>query len=252
MKISVITISLNSREHIADTLASIHDQNYSNFEHIIVDGGSSDGTIDIVKTFAASNDHLVFVSEPDKGISDAMNKGLALATGDVVAFLHSDDYYAGEYVLSTVAAAFKESSEQSLWATGGIVEVDTQGITIRSLSARKFTKRRLLRNNIIYHPATFVRRETLLQLRGFDQGLRYAMDYDLWLRLSLIALPVQIAESIACFRVHSGSISSQNRIAALNEEYYVRMRYVNGWGRCWHWFYQLLRRFGEQLRFQRK
>ena len=103
MKISIITVSLNSESFINDCLASVNQQNYNDIEHIIIDGGSTDKTINIVKKYS----HIKkIVSEPDKGIYDAMNKGIEIATGEIIGFLNSDDFYANDYVLSNVADIF--------------------------------------------------------------------------------------------------------------------------------------------------
>ncbi len=107
MKISIITVSLNSETFINDCLASVNQQNYNDIEHIIIDGGSTDKTINIVKKYS----HIKkIVSEPDKGIYDAMNKGIEIATGEIIGFLNSDDFYANDYVLSNVADIFKKQN----------------------------------------------------------------------------------------------------------------------------------------------
>lgn len=227
MKISVITICLNCREHIGQALASVQEQDYLDLEQIVVDGGSTDGTLEVIREFATRTVGLHWVSGLDAGISDAMNKGLKLATGDIVGFLHADDFYPDKGVVSAVVEKFAKSSG-AVWITGGLLEVDSNGRVIRTLPVRRFSRRRLLRNNIIYHPATFVRRESLAREGGFDESLRYAMDYDLWLKLSIHSDPVLLNKELACFRVHNGSISSANRLDALKEEYLVRKRRIKG------------------------
>lgn len=107
MKISIITVSLNSETFINDCLTSVNQQNYNDVEHIIIDGGSTDNTINIVKKYP----HIKkIVSEPDKGIYDAMNKGIEIATGEIIGFLNSDDFYANNNVLSNVADIFKKQN----------------------------------------------------------------------------------------------------------------------------------------------
>jgi glycosyltransferase involved in cell wall biosynthesis len=245
MKVSVITICLNCREYIDQALASVCKQNYPDLELIIVDGGSSDGTLDIVKAFAAGTSRIRWISEPDRGIGNALNKGVELASGDVIGCLNADDYYTDETVISQVAGAFM--NPDVLWVTGGIREVDNRGNYLRTLAVRRFSRRRLLRNNIIFHPATFVRRTAICDMGGFDESLKYAMDYDLWLRLSTLSVPVPINKELACFRVHSGSISSANRIEALHEEYLVRNRHLSGpVESLFHALYQKYRVFVEK------
>lgn len=107
LKISIITVCFNSRKTIEDTLKSVLQQGYKNYEHIIVDGGSTDGTIEIVEQYAGKEgSHIRWISEPDRGLYDAMNKGVRLATGDIIGILNSDDVYADEKVLEAIANRF--------------------------------------------------------------------------------------------------------------------------------------------------
>jgi len=242
MRISVITPCLNSVAYLAETLASVARQDWHEIEHLILDGGSTDGSVDMIRAFAAGHPAVRWWSEPDNGIGDAMNRGAARAKGDLVAFLHADDCYPGPSVLSTVVARMATVPD-AVWLTGGLREIDGQGNLLRELSVRRYSYHRLLRNNIVFHPATFVNRNALLTAGGFDTGLRYAMDYDLWLRLGAVSPPVTLDCVLACFRVHSGSRSTRNRLAALEEEYQVRQRFLTGqWQRGLHSCYQILRR----------
>lgn len=225
MKISVITVCLNADAYIGKALSSVAEQSWHDVEHIVVDGGSIDGTLQIIENVATQSTRLRFSSETDSGISDAMNKGLALATGDLVAFLHADDFYPHKEVLQQVAEQFIKHPTVD-WLTGGIHHVDQQGNIIRSFQVRRWTYRRLLRGNIIFHPATFVRRQILLDIGGFDTGLRYAMDYDLWLKLGKLSAPHLFEQPLACFRIHSGSCSVSQVNAAFREEFAVRCRYL--------------------------
>lgn len=242
MKISVVTICLNGEEHLAEALQSVVDQDFGHLECLVIDGGSRDGSVAIIRDFAVKCPALRWWSEPDNGISDAMNLGLERATGEWVAFLHADDSYIGPSVLSEVARIIK-AHPKACWLTAGIREVDAKGQLVRNLAVRRYSRSRLLRNNILYHPATFVRRQTLMGLGGFDTSLQYAMDYDLWLRLANIAPPVVIDKILTNFRVHPGSRSSAQRLMALDEEYQVRTRYLEGpYEILLHRVYQKLRR----------
>lgn len=113
MKISIITAVFNRKESILNSILSLQSQNYNNIEHIIVDGGSSDGTIDIVKSNYFNN--IKFISEPDKGLYDAINKGILLSTGDVIGVLHSDDVYANSNVLSDIMVEFENSNIDAVY-----------------------------------------------------------------------------------------------------------------------------------------
>ena len=246
MKVSVITVCLNAVEYIDQTLNSILSQDYRNIECIVVDGGSTDGTLEIIRAMAEEDDRIHWQTGPDSGISDAMNRGVERATGEIVAHLHADDFYATNSVLATVVGKFDRQSEV-IWATGGIREIDESGRSIRDIPVRRYSARRLLRNNVILHPATFVRRSAFYAVGGFDTGLKYAMDYDLWLRLAKAGAPVVIDQILTCFRVHSGSLSSVNRISAFEEEYLVRKRYLgHRFSRGFHSLYQLYRQGREK------
>jgi glycosyltransferase involved in cell wall biosynthesis len=227
VKFSIITICLNAEDYIAETMASIVGQDYDDLEYIIVDGGSKDGSLEKISSLAQHDNRVAWTSGNDQGISDAMNKGLSMATGDVVAFLHADDSYAATDVISEVTQAFAKNAG-SCWVTGGINETDARGVQVRTVHVRRFSRRRLLRNNIILHPATFVRRKAIEQVGGFDPSLRYAMDYDLWLRLASLGPPVELNRTLTNFRVHAHSCSSANRAAALREEYQIRRKYLCG------------------------
>ena len=118
MKISIITITLNSRKYLDKSISSVLSQDHQNLEYIFVDGGSTDGTLEIIKKYAEKDQRIRWISEPDRGIADAMNKGVALATGDIIAHLHSDDSYPAPGILSTVTHEFS-SCPDALWLTGG-------------------------------------------------------------------------------------------------------------------------------------
>lgn len=246
MKVSIITVCLNAEKFIGQTLSSVLSQDYPDVECLVVDGGSTDGTIEIISSMAKEDPRISWQSDTDKGIADAMNRGVDRSTGQIVAHLHADDCYLTNSVVSAVVAEMQQSPEV-MWATGGIREIDESGCHLSEIYPRRFSRSRLLRNNIILHPATFVRRTAFEAVGGFDIDLKYAMDYDLWLRLANTGAPVVINQILACFRVHSGSLSSANRLSALDEEYLVRKRYLknrfSGW---FHALYQLHRQRQEK------
>lgn len=227
MRISVVTICLNAQKHIAHQLKTVADQSWQDVEHIVIDGGSTDNTLQIVRLAAEYNPKLHWISGPDGGISDAMNKGLVLATGEVVAFLHADDFYQDNDVLNSVAGIFA-AQPQVEWLTGGVHYVNDTGHIVKRYSVRRWSYQRILRGNILFHPATFVRKRVLEAVGGFDTRLRYTMDYDLWLRLGNRSAPFPLKKSLACFRVHAESTSVVHVDAAFKEEFQVRCRYLQG------------------------
>lgn len=225
MKISVITICYNSRAQIERTIASVLGQSHPDLEFVIVDGGSGDGTVEIIRSWAARDPRITWVSEPDGGISDAMNKGVRLAGGEVVAHLHSDEYYLDPGVLSEVAALFSANPER-VWLTGGFHFVDKSGRFLKEIPVRRYSYRRLIHCNTILHPATFIRRSAFLAVGGFDLTLRYCMDYHLWLRLGGLGDPLLLQRALACFCVHDGSRSTMEAAAAFAEELKVRLKFL--------------------------
>lgn len=237
MKLSVITVCLNSRRFIGQTIESVLAQDHPEIEHVIVDGGSSDGTVELVRDYALRDPRIRWISEPDYGISDAMNKGMAMVSGDVIAHLNSDDYYAHAGVLSLVADRFVSSPSPG-WLTGGLTFVDEAGQVLREVRVRRYSFRRLLRNNIILHPTTFIRKDVVDATGGFDARLKYCMDYELFLRLGSLGPPFLLNEQLTCFRVHSGSRSVVQAARAYEEELQVRLDYLRNSGRP-TWFYRL-------------
>lgn len=221
MKVSIITCTWNSRKFLPAALDSVRRQTHPDIECIFVDGGSDDGTLELIKTMDRPFRLLYGVGG---GISTAMNAGLSAATGDVVAYLHSDDFYLHDSVVADVVSAFERSAAG--WVFGRIMNVINGRQLAESFRPPPYSRAALLRRNFIPHPATFVRREWMLAAHGFDVGLRYAMDYDLWLRLSERGDPVCLPNALAAFRQHPGSLSSSNRLEAFLEDHDVRMRYV--------------------------
>ena len=180
MRVSVITVCFNSESTIADTLRSVSSQSYKKIEHIIVDGGSHDGTIDLVKRHG----HRVqkFVTGPDKGIYDAMNKGLALATGDYVAYLNSDDFYCDNTVIQQVVAAIQETGSDVIFGDLSYVQRENPKQRVRYWKSRAFKQGSFAKGFPPPHPTFFMKRELLVGLGGFDLSYSLASDFDLMFR----------------------------------------------------------------------
>lgn len=249
MKFSIVTIAYNSKVFIEKTICSVLSQKEVDLEYILIDGGSTDGTVGLIKGFARSDRRIKWVSERDAGISDAMNKGIRMATGDIIAHLHSDDFYPHPLVLKNVASAFGEGGP---WVTGGMLIVGAEDEVLADIKVRDFNYNNLLRENSIYHPSTFVKRKCFECVGLFETNLRYAMDYDLWLRLSEIAAPVLLDEPLSCFRAHSSSLSTVCSDAAYAEAWSVRKRYLgrNPFRLLFHYF-RFLRSRGVNQRFNK-
>lgn len=183
MRFSVVTVSFNSGSTIGETLASVAAQDHGDYEHIVVDGASTDDTMAVVGAHA--HGRLNAVSEPDRGIYDAMNKGLSLASGDYVLFLNSDDFFARPDALSLAAARLAETDADCLFADTAFVKADGVTPGNRIYSARRFRKWWIRIGIMPPHPSMFVRRQLLLKLGGFDTSFRISADFDLIARALL-------------------------------------------------------------------
>ena len=181
MKISIITVTLNNASVIKKCLDSLKSQKYNNVEHIIVDGGSTDKTLSILKS---RNKQLsVVLSEPDKGIYDAMNKGIKLATGEIIGFLNSDDFYLNNKVISKVVKEFeKDSFLEACYSD--LIYVDQFNISksIRYVKSSKFQEGLFSKGWCPPHPTFFVRRSVYKKFGNFDLSYRFASDVDLMMR----------------------------------------------------------------------
>ncbi|WP_431212331.1 glycosyltransferase family 2 protein [Puia sp. P3] len=182
MKISIVTATYNSQATVGDTLTCIREQRHPDVEHIIVDGRSSDDTLGIVGRFP----HVAkLISEKDKGIYDAMNKGIRLATGDVIGILNSDDIYADDSVLSEVAKAFEDPAVKTFYADLQYVHADDLSRVQRTWRSGRFKKGNFYYGWMPPHPTFFVRREVYEQCGLFNPDLRSAADYEIMLRILL-------------------------------------------------------------------
>lgn len=181
MKVSIVTVSFNSAETIADTLRSVGSQANAEIEHIVVDGGSSDATAELVVTHGTHVSR--FISEPDAGIYDAMNKGLALASGEWIGFLNADDMYADDAVIALVTATADRTHADAIYGDLTYVAAADVGHIVRYWRSGEFSRPALRRGWMPPHPSLFVRTQLLRDIGGFDTGFRIAADYDCALRL---------------------------------------------------------------------
>ncbi len=182
VKFSIITVCFNSRDTILSTLESVHKQTYISIEHIVIDGGSTDGTIDIVLNFQKTNSNIKFLSEPDQGIYFAMNKGLALATGQVIGFLNSDDIFYNDYIISEYAKIFATKDVDIVF--GDLVYVDplNSNKVIRTWKSGVLSRFRMLWGWHPAHPTFYARKLCYEKFGFFDTEFRIASDYEIMLR----------------------------------------------------------------------
>lgn len=184
MRISIITVCFNCDKTIADTLNSVKIQSYKNIEHILIDGGSTDDTLSLIKTYQSSGSEypILYISEPDQGLYDAMNKGIQLSSGDYVGFLNADDFYTDANCISKVVDALIQNQTESCYADLDYVDpIETCKIT-RRWKAGAFKPDSFLWGWMPPHPTFFVSREVYLRLGGYRIDLKSAADYELMLR----------------------------------------------------------------------
>jgi glycosyltransferase involved in cell wall biosynthesis len=176
MKISVITVCFNSAHSIESTLRSVASQTDTDVEHIVVDGASTDDTATILR--AHLHQLARMISEPDRGIYDAMNKGVRVATGDVIGFLNADDVYAHQNVLATVADIMKREHLDALFGDVEFFRPESPGHTLRRYSSARFRPDRIAWGWMPAHPALFVRREVFQRVGAFRADYRIAGDFE--------------------------------------------------------------------------
>jgi len=181
MKISIITVSYNSTNTISHTIESVLNQTYKNVEYIIVDGGSTDGTTDIIQSFGEN--FLTYISEPDKGIYDALNKGLRMAKGDVIGFLHADDVFAGTDVLQSIAEVFQTYNPDSCYGDLAYVKKGNIEKAIRLWRPGKYKEAKMKSGWMPPHPTFYLKRSLYEKFGGFNLDYKISSDYDLLLRL---------------------------------------------------------------------
>ena len=180
MKVSIITITYNSAETIEDTIQSVLSQDYKDIEYIIVDGASKDSTLEIIDRYKSSVSK--FVSERDKGIYDAMNKGVAMATGDIIGILNSDDFYADAHVISDIVKTIQQSNSDACYADLVYVDRIATNKVIRSWKSGEYRLGDFLRGWMPPHPTFFVKRSVYEAHGNYSLQLRSAADYELMLR----------------------------------------------------------------------
>lgn len=215
MKITIITAVFNGARCIADSLRSVASETHKDVEHIVVDGGSTDGTLEIVKTYQSSLAQVC--SEPDDGLYDALNKGLKLAQGDIIGILSSDDCYAHVNVLSRVAAVFKDKTIDSCYGDLMYVDPINTDRVVRYWRAGPVKEKSFYWGWMPPHPTFFVRREIYEKYGGFNTDLGTAADYELMLRFLLLHRISTVYIPEVLVKMRTGGVSNasfKNRLRA--------------------------------------
>lgn len=218
-KVSIITVCFNSEKTIEDTIKSVVNQTYKNIEYIVIDGGSTDKTIEIINKYKENISTLI--SEKDNGIYDAINKGIKLASGDIIANLNSDDFYIDNKVINDVVAALNEAKTDLLYADLYYVDTKDTSKIIRYWKSKSYKEGLFLKGWMPPHPTFFVKKEVYQNYGMFNLEFKSAADYEIMLRFihrykaSIIYLPRVIV------RMRVGGVSNaslKNRIKANRED----------------------------------
>jgi glycosyltransferase involved in cell wall biosynthesis len=199
--VSIVTPSLDQGRYLEEAIESVLAQDYPRIEHVVVDGGSTDDSLEVLRRFP----HLRWVSEPDGGQADAIGKGFRMASGEILAWLNADDYYLPGAVSAAVEAL---RSTGCAVVHGAWRQVDDAGRTIRDVPVVPFDYlRQLERENRVAQPTVFFTRAAYDAVGGVDPSLRYAMDYELWLKLGARFEVCHVDRVLAAYRYHAASKS---------------------------------------------
>jgi glycosyltransferase involved in cell wall biosynthesis len=250
--VSVITPSFQGAKFIEDTIVSIRDQSYERIEHIVMDGGSTDETAEIVARHADTVSR--FVSEPDGGQADAIHKGFQLATGDVLCWLNADDTFATDAITASVAAMLKSGADV-VYGDMSLIDEDGNKIGERRLSPLpRFGRQQgfVMGTLGLYQPASFWTRELLEKVGGVDPSFQFAMDNDLFVKFAAAGASFWYTGKIVTnFRVHAGSKTSTMRDVAAQDQARIAARWprrgavyrqaIGAYHRAWKLGYHLSR-----------
>ncbi len=234
MKISIITVCFNAESTLGDTLDSVSRQEHKDVEHLIVDGGSTDRTVELIR--ARGENVSKWFSEPDRGIYDAMNKGITLATGDVIGTLNADDVYADDSVLSQVAAVFSDPTVDACYADLVYVDQYDPSRITRYWKSRPYEEGLFEKGWMPAHPTFFVRRSVYEKFGGFDLNFLRQADFELTMRFLAVHRIKAVHVPNIWVKMRMGGVSNNSIRGMLkgNLEAYRACR-KNGL-RVWPWF----------------
>ena len=217
--VSIVTPSYNTGAFIQETILSVKKQTYPRIEHIIIDGGSTDNTLDVIKEYKGTY-NMHWVSEPDNGQSDAINKGWRMAKGEILGWLNGDDTYM-PWAVETVVKFLNDHPDVGM-VYGDCNTVNERNKLVQRCKAKKFNlKEMLCRGNTLPQPAAFLRREVLDEVGYLDTNLHFAMDFDLWIRIGLEFKVEHISQFLANFRRCSGTKSMDEAYKFAPELLYI-------------------------------
>ena len=220
MKISIITITFNSAKTLLRALESVQAQTYKDIEHVIVDGQSTDGTRKLIEAYAKEHANVRWISEKDDGIYNAINKGIAMATGDVIGLLHSDDTLYSTDSIEYIANAFAQTDANVVY---GDLQYRKGGKVVRHWKSNAFNSRTLKYGWMPPHPTVYVRREVYEQVGPYDDWFRISADYDMLLRIFTAGYKTYYIPKVLV-SMEIGGVSNRNtraRLSKTQEDYIV-------------------------------
>lgn len=205
--VSIITPSYNQAKYLEQAIQSVLTQDYSNIEYILIDGGSNDGSVDIIKKY--QDKFVYWVSEKDLGQADAINKGFAKANGEIIAWLNSDDYYLPETI--TTAVKVFEENPQVVLVYGNMLAVDENGKTFNTLNYKQLSLEDLICFQIIGQPAVFFRNSVLQKTNGLNLNFHFLLDHLFWIQLAQHGKILHVNQTWSAARYHE---EAKNRAKA--------------------------------------
>lgn len=211
--VSIVTPTYNSDHFIAETLASVNGQSYPNIEHIIVDGGSHDNTLLILREYQKSTSNIVSViSEPDDGMYDAINKGLSIAKGEILTYLNSDDLYDGSNVIDKIVHVFgKDGGIKWIYSNVKIINGHSQIVANYRIPPFNWKTFACASWSFIPQPTTFWRKELFEEIGGFNKNYQMAADFDFFLKAGMLSTPKRVDFVVARFREHDDALTSKQQ-----------------------------------------
>jgi len=232
-KVSIITVVYNGIAHLEQTILSVIGQNYDNIEYIIIDGGSTDGTVELIQKY---EDHIAYwVSEPDAGIYDAMNKGLAKATGDIIGLINADDWYEDD-AISIIVDRFEKTSADVVHGSMRIVKESGESFVKMAESDISNLKKGMLLN----HPTVFAKRSLYDKFGNFDTSYKIVADWEMMMRWFTNGVDfVSTKKTLANFRM--GGVSSEHLKRSFVEKHRVRQEHQLCGNIDWYYVYDKLK-----------
>jgi glycosyltransferase len=226
MKVSIITPTFNSSKTIIDTLYSINKQSYDNIEHIIIDGNSTDETVDLCKKHAPKS---IIISEKDSGIYDAMNKGINMSTGQIVGILNSDDFFINEKLIETIAESFRlDNNVQIIYGNLIYVSSYDTSFSLREWISKPYYEKYFEDSNVPPHPTLFLRKEVYKLVGNFNLDYKLAADYEFMFRLFKLHNLKSLYINMFFVKMRTGGATSKNMKNILIQNYEIY--------KCWKFF----------------